>query len=288
MFQIQAQTKQECDMNPSEDALVRAYLWTAFRSCSTAFEQSIRTLEGVKVIHEIFADAALLGEDRSATLRHAVRFHTDTGFRTKDPLPGLRLSEVKIALEDTFQGYRGVFVKDMAIYLVAMGKMDYIPDGYRHAFLIRKPIKSITSLYRCFSKQNVDELREIITSEAGFREMFELYQYIRDVKGQTPMVIDADDDLLRDPATTMKTFCDFVGFQFKESMVHWKPGRPEEWSWHDAWYGTIASSAGFIRNPETQNSFQLEDISLYPSYIQEAIQDAQPYYEKLYNLRSTQ
>ncbi|XP_070538938.1 uncharacterized protein [Ptychodera flava] len=269
-------------MNPSEDTITRAYLWTALRSCSTAFERSIRSLEGVKVIHEIFADAALLGEDRSSSLRHGLRYHV------KDPLPGFRFSEVKSTLEDSFPGYRGVFVKDMAIYMVATGKMDYVPDGYRHAFLIRNPIKCVTSQYRTWSKDNVDRLFEIIPSETGYREMLELYQYIRDVKGQTPMVIDADDDLLRDPATTMKKFCDFVGFEFKESMLHWKPGRPKEWSWDGAWYGTVASSAGFVRNPETQSSSEVEDISLYPSYVQEAIQDTQPYYEKLYSLRPTQ
>ncbi|XP_070581501.1 uncharacterized protein [Ptychodera flava] len=230
----------------------------------------------------MFTDAAILGDDRAGCLRHGVHCHT------KDPLPGLRFSEVKSTLEDTFPGYGGIFAKEMAIYIVATGKMNYVPGGYRHSFLIRNPIKSITSQYRSWSKLNADGLSEIILSETGYREMLELYLYIRDVKGQTPMVIDADDDLLRDPATTMKKFCDFVGIEYKESMLHWKPGRPEEWSWDDVWYGTVGSSAGFARNPESQSSSRVEDISLYPTYVQLAIQDSQPYYEYLYDLRSTQ
>ncbi|XP_070537536.1 uncharacterized protein [Ptychodera flava] len=268
-------------MNFPKDSITKVILWSAFRSCSTAFERSVRTLDGIKVIHEIFSNAAMYGEDRSVSIRHAARYHSN------DPLPGFRFTEVKSALEDDFPGYRGVFLKDMAIYLVATGKMDYVPDGYRHAFLIRNPIKSIPSLYRCLSTQNFDGLPEIIPTEGGFREMLELYLYLRDVKGQTAMIIDADDDLLRDPAATMKKFCDFAGFDFKESMIYWELGRPKEWTSPDAWYSTVLNTVGFIRNPETQSSSQDEDISLYPTYVQEAIQDAQPYYEKLYNLRTT-
>ena len=46
-------------------------------------------------------------------------------------------------------GYKTVFVKDMAYYLV--GRLDtiqYIPEGYVHTFLLRDPKKSVYSLYK--------------------------------------------------------------------------------------------------------------------------------------------
>ncbi|XP_070537007.1 uncharacterized protein [Ptychodera flava] len=174
----------------------------------------------------------------------------------------------------------------MALNLVATGKTEFVPDGYRHAFLIRNPTMSVPSLYRTLSRQNVDGLPEIIPAEAGIRDMWALYEYIRDVKGQTPMVIDADDDLLRDPATTMKKFCDFVGFEFKESMLRWTPVHPEEWVFHDEWYDTLLSTTGFVKNTETPSCPQKVDVSSYPTYVQDTIRDCKPYYEKLYELRT--
>ncbi|XP_070531553.1 uncharacterized protein [Ptychodera flava] len=260
-------------MNPSEGSIPRGILWSSYRCGSTAFERSILTLEGVKVFHEYFA-ASYMPEGGSF-------FVTDF---IKDPLLESKYSGVKSVLEGNFPGYRGVFLKDMAIHLVLPGKIHFVPDGYCHAILIRNPVKSVTSLYRSLSQQNVDGLSEIIPHEPGFRELLELYQYIKNVRGKTPMVIDADDDLFRDPATTMKKFCDFVGFEFKESMLHWNSDRPEAWKGNDAWFSTVLNTTGFLKKG-THSPSQI-DLSSYPAYVRDAIQDSQPFYEKLYSLRS--
>ncbi|XP_070537658.1 uncharacterized protein [Ptychodera flava] len=265
------------DLNEMNDSksFPRAILWSTYRSVSTAFERSIRELGDVMVTRENFSKAACFGEERIAFKR----YHVD------EPVPGCKFSDIKILLEGTFPGYRGVFMKEVAMALVLSGKIDFVPDGFSHVFLIRNPVKVVTSFYMSLiSEQLSGEKSETVSNEAGFVELWELYQYIRDIKGQTPMVIDADDDLLRDPATTMKKFCDFAGFEFKESMLHWQPGRLEDWSWDDAWYGTVVKSSGFITNEKHRVSEI--DVSSYPEYVQDVIRDCQPYYEKLYNLRA--
>ncbi|XP_070537561.1 uncharacterized protein [Ptychodera flava] len=172
--------------------------------------------------------------------------------------------------------------------MVLSGKIDFIPDGFSHAILIRNPVKVVTSRYRSLvGEQLGGDLSEVLSREIGFREMLELYAYIRDVKGQTPMVLDADHDLLRDPATTMKKFCDFVGFEFRESMLRWQPGRLEDWSWDDAWYGTVMNSSGFIKSEKYPEEIVSEiNVSSYPEYVQDVFRDSQPYYEKLYSMRT--
>ena len=98
------------------------------------------------------------------------------------------------------------------------------------------------------------------------------------------MVIDAD-DLLSDPATMMKKYCDAVGFEFNESMLHWETGLVDDWIWDTLWYRTVSSSTGFIKPTETETSVSEIDVSSFPEFIQDAIRDSQPCYEELYKLR---
>ncbi|XP_070548945.1 uncharacterized protein [Ptychodera flava] len=150
------------------------------------------------------------------------------------------------------------------------------------------PAHTVTSLYRCLlAEQTENEAAIYVSKTAGYHELWETYQYIRDVKGQTPMVIDSDDNLLYDPATTMKKFCDFAGFEFKESMLHWKPGPVEGWSWPFAgdWYSSVMNSSGFVTHEVHDKASQV-DVGSYPELIQKTIRDSELYYEKLYNLRT--
>ncbi|XP_070577869.1 uncharacterized protein [Ptychodera flava] len=114
--------------------------------------------------------------------------------------------------------------------------------------------------------------------------MWDLYKYIRDVKGQTALIIDVD-DLLNDPAAMMKMYCEDVGFEFRESMLHWEPGTVEEWDWGEAWYRTVSSSKGFLK-PSELESGQLDDnLSDFPEVVQDAVRDSQLCYEEMYKLR---
>ena len=160
-----------------------------------------------------------------------------------------------------------------------------MPDGFRHTFLIRRPVKSIPSFYTKFESAFGSKLAsKALSYEVSFRKIWELYQYIRDVKGQTPLVIDAD-DLLSDPATMMKKYCDSVGFEFNESMLHWETGLVDDWIWDTLWYRTVSSSTGFIKPTETETSASEIDVSSFPEFIQDIIRDSQFYYEELYKLR---
>ncbi|XP_070576164.1 uncharacterized protein [Ptychodera flava] len=250
----------------------KVVLWTMPRAVATAFERSIRALGDIKVYHEVYGMAAYFGEERY--FPH---------FLDRPVQPGCKFNDIKQMLENEDKGCRGIFLKDLAYRIADTGRYDALPEGFQHTFLIRPPMKSVPSFYKNFAKAYGPEKRPI-SSEVGFREMWELYQYIRDHKGQTPLVIDSD-DLLSDPATIMKKYCEAVGFEFRESMLQWEPGLVDGWHWEEEWYGTVSSSSCFKRPIDVRSSDTEKDESSLPVFIRKAIQDAEPYHEKLYNLR---
>ena len=136
----------------------RVFLWSAPRCISTAFEHSVRTLEGIRTFHEPFSAAVYLGEER-----------TSPRYADVDPIPGFRFAEVKQRLEAQSPRMRGVFVKDMAY--AALDHLAYLPCGFRHTFLIRDPRRSLPSLHRVEASGRVPAWSTFIPEEAGFRQM---------------------------------------------------------------------------------------------------------------------
>ncbi|XP_070538880.1 uncharacterized protein [Ptychodera flava] len=250
----------------------RAILWTAPRSMSTVFERSIRALGDIKVYHESYGKAAYFGEERCFPL-----------FMNNQVQPGCKFSDVKEMLQGPAVGYRGVFMKDHAYRIAATGRYDAIPEGFVHSFLIRQPIKSILSYYKGFLKVYGSDI-SYLPGKLSYRGMWDLYNYIRDVKGQTSVIISVD-DLLVDPVAIMKKYCEAVGFEFRESMLHWEPGPVEGWSGNDTWYRTLSTSTGFLKPAELETFGSDENISDLPELVQETVLDSQHYYEEMYKLR---
>ncbi|XP_077983060.1 uncharacterized protein LOC144437902 [Glandiceps talaboti] len=170
-----------------------------------------------------------------------------------------------------------------------VGKWDFLPDGYHHVFLIRNPVDSLTSLHRTITGGGIPNWADgFFPEEAGFREMWELYEYLKDVKGIDPMIVDAD-DLVNKPASIMKKYCDNAGFNYTNDMLRWEPlidcesfkYGTEDFDWETDWYGTVLRSTCFIKPSERIPI----DVSTLPEYVQVAIKDPQPFYEKLYTHR---
>ncbi|XP_070538901.1 uncharacterized protein [Ptychodera flava] len=260
-------------MTENTDDIPKAVLWSAPRCITTAFERSIRAHGDIKVYHEVYTNAAYTGEERF--FPH---------FQDSDVISGWKFSDVKKLLESPPTGYRGVFAKENAYCIPEHRRSNALPDGYRHTFLIRQPERSVTSFHKLLTKPDKPVgWSKIHPGEVGFLEMWELYQYIRDTKGDTPLIIDAD-DLLSEPALLMQKYCNYVGFEFKESMLHWEAGPVEDWSWEGNWYDTVLKSSGFMKPSEKETTEP--DVSSFPGYIQDAIRDARPYYEEMYKLRT--
>jgi hypothetical protein len=109
--------------------------------------------------------------------------------------------------------------------------------GLTNAFLIRHPAEMLPSLA---AKMGPPALHD-----TGLPQQVEIFRFVRERTGLTPPVLDAE-DVLKDPAGTLRRFCGMVGVPFSERMLRWPPGpRPTDGVWGKHWYEAVERSTGF-------------------------------------------
>ncbi len=239
-------------------------LWAVPRSTSTAFDWLMRQRGDLNCLHEPFGEAWYQGEDPLWP-----RFQD--GDKTT---AGLTLEsvwdDIKAMAE---QG--PVFIKDFPHYINHMWDAEFL-SHFTHAFLIRDPAKTLTSLYARWP--DFDEL------EVGFPEQRALYDLVTALNGFAPPVVDSD-DLLENPHGITAAFCDAVGIPFLESALTWEAGGdPSEHSWWDggSFHANLAQSTGLT--PQKRKYVDLENT---PDRVKRVYRRMMPHYQRLYQNRLT-
>lgn len=240
-------------------------LWSAPRSISTAFERSIITLSNIKVLHEPFNNVYYLGPERQSSRYDSTPVD-----------PNETYQEVGRKLTKEYKGKEVVFSKNMAYTVENMFEIFLEPryKSTQHTFLVRDPEKSIPSLYLASKNPNIAGWDYFDPEEAGFRQMYELYQFIAENVHPNPVVIDAD-DLLDHPDETMKKYCDAVSIPYQSHMTSWKPGPVPELASSSIWHQNVLKSSGFSAKKTIAHDFTI------PAEVRRTITDAKPYYEFL-------
>ncbi|XP_071805511.1 uncharacterized protein [Asterias amurensis] len=260
----------------------RVFCWSTPRSLSTAFMKCLSTIEGSVAWMEPYGTAEHFGPDGLLKPPDEVPPEVDYTH-----------AWVKDKLEEDFQGRQAVIIKDLA-YAV-MGRLQYLPKGYRHSFLIRKPMKSFMSYYRLFKKMSGEEgdasLRGWLPQKGfSYGELAEMADYVEKDLGQQLVIIDAD-DILNHPATMLQKYCSALGLPFSESILSWEPGMPSNWivpkSVREAeeefhWMSTVLESRCFNKAHQTPSNEATEET---PDIVKEMVAVAQPFYDKLYARR---
>lgn len=132
-----------------------------------------------------------------------------------------------------------VFVKDMAYHVDAVASSDLL-SRFVNTFLLRDPAQALPSLARRWP--------DFTDEEAGYAALARLVALV-DGRGEDAVIIDSD-DLCRDPAGTVRAYCERVEITFLPRALTWEPGMRPEWElWRD-WYEATAASSGF-RPPST-------------------------------------
>ena len=107
-----------------------------------------------------------------------------------------------------------VFVKDEAY--VMDGKYHFIPKGYRHSFLKRRPELLYKSIYRVFQSICGDvekNLRSYLPRETNLvKSLSDLLDYIELSIGDV-CIIDLD-DILAYPAEMIRKYCNKMGIRY--------------------------------------------------------------------------
>lgn len=239
-------------------------LWAIPRSTSTAFEWMMRQRGDMTCMHEPFGEAWYQGEEPLWQ-----RFCE--GDKTT---PGLTLNSVWDDIQT--QARKGpVFIKDFPHYINHMWDEKFLSQ-FTHAFLIRDPAKTISSMFNKWP--DFDE------GEVGFPEQRALFDLLTALNGKPPPVIDSD-DLLEKPFEMVEAFCDATEIPFIEEALTWEAGGdPAEHSWWDggSFHHNLAKSTGLT--PQERKYIEVSDA---PLRVQQVHRRMKPHYDRLYKNRIT-
>ena len=138
-----------------------------------------------------------------------------------------------------------------------------------NCFLIRDPKDMIIS----YSKVHPDLNMHLL----GLEEQKEIFEYVSNMTGEVPPIIDSK-DVLMNPRDILSKFCDRIGVIFSEEMLSWPRGpRETDGNWGKYWYKNVMNSTGFNEyKPKT------EDV---PAKYQGLYEECLSLYKNLYDFR---
>lgn len=106
-----------------------------------------------------------------------------------------------------------------------------------NCFLIRHPRDVLTSYIKIVPNPT-DE-------DTGFPQQLDIFHWIRQHIGVTPLVIDSV-EVLNDPRRILGLLCDAIGLDFQEAMLSWAPGlRETDGVWAKHWYKEVETTTSF-------------------------------------------
>ncbi|MFZ9036821.1 MAG: HAD family hydrolase [Gammaproteobacteria bacterium] len=138
-----------------------------------------------------------------------------------------------------------------------------------NCFLIREPEAVIASYAAVRS--------DLTLVDIGFVQQAELFEEVRSITGEIPLVIDSREFLL-DPETMLRAICGRLGIEFSPQMLSWPAGpRDSDGVWARYWYESVWNSTGFAPYREKPCQLNPKDRAIASR--------ARPYYEALYQHR---
>ena len=185
---------------------------------------------------------------------------------------------------DNYHGKDVVFVKELAGNI--RDKFDILLEKrmlcFTHSFLIRHPIRSVLSVYNK-EPQNFKYFYE--SKEIAYPEVYDLYCYLNEHLGISPVVIEAD-ELLEDPEKMMEAHCNAVGIAYRDRMTKWEPNSMDTQEFRDQkmfslmWSDNARKSSGLMK----PDPLPVVPEGL-PEEVYKCIEECLIPYNKLYPLR---
>ncbi len=240
-------------------------LWAVSRSRSTAFERAIMQRTDTEVFHEVLSEPFLKQHyPEKYALIEAARERYETS--VAQPCYDTAMRTLACPPENT--ATRLKFSKEVS-YFVDFGKItDQWLAQFRHVFLVRKPIDVMKSLYRV---GQAGDTAYFDPSETGFSEIDRIFRLVcRVCDAGDILVLDSDADLMHDPETCLRRFCEHCGLEFDPGMLSWAPGPVDKWQFFKGWHNEAEQSKGF-ENPRHK------EID-YPGIVEETAADCQTIY----------
>ena len=166
---------------------------------------------------------------------------------------------------ETPPGKRIYYQKHMTLHLLPELARDWL-GSLVNCFLLREPEPVIASYSAVRGGATLDDI--------GFVQQAELFDFVHDLTGEVPAVIDSR-EFLQAPEAHLRALCAHVGTDFDPAMLHWPAGvRDSDGIWGKYWYDSVWQSTGFAPWREKQVELSAEAAK--------TAAEARPYYEKLH------
>ena len=148
---------------------------------------------------------------------------------------------------------------------------------FYHTFLIREPERVLYSNYKAPKSQPGVE-----PPGGGLYELYEFYQFVKERKGVTPIVVDAA-DLQAHPDETMKSYCEAIGITFDPNMTSWEKDFTSPFTypskWGERWFADLKQSTGFIKiKPDERKPVPLHEL---PNDLVQCIKECRVQYSEM-------
>ncbi|XP_022081168.1 branched-chain-amino-acid aminotransferase-like protein 2 [Acanthaster planci] len=262
----------------------RVLVWSTPRSLSTVLMRALSQLPDSLVIHEYLL---LVGKNEEPDILGDQK----AKMQNWDSEPSFNILKWKEMYEEPYHDKSFVFGKEIASSLGR--KVEMIPDGYTHVFLMHNPFKSIPSNEKSLSFFPRDLRFSVMLKPNQFEALAHIYDYVTTTLGQSkPVVLDAS-DLLANPAKTLQLFCKATGLPFSQKLLRWEQvkERPPSNLLLPTFMWDNGKAFGVFKTAFESTCFHKETTGVAKETdpispeIEQLIQDALPYYEKLYKYR---
>ena len=233
-------------------------------------------LRNCKIFHEPYSQCYYFGAERQSQR-----------YGEQSPDPNATYRSVSKILQKEYDGKEVLFAKDMAYHIQNHFHI-LLEEGFKnvqHSFLIRQPKRAIPSLYKASTNPKLTGWDHFDPVEAGFRQMNELFQFVRSHLDPSPVVVDAD-DLLCNPEGILRSYCEALGLSFQDGMTRWNPGPVPEWDTWTGWHEDALKSSGFTpRRNQGKKDGDVCGAGHLPKEVIESIEQSVLHFEPMYAMR---
>ncbi|XP_038069105.1 branched-chain-amino-acid aminotransferase-like protein 2 [Patiria miniata] len=285
------------------DELNRVFLWGIPRSMSTAFIKCFSYVDGIQIAAQLYADAHYYGPDAKlpvggpqdpmgSKMNQLIQRDykkSQMGSSGSDSSV-MSFESIRDILEAPYPDKKVLFCKDQAQYL--HGRYDMLPRGFKYSFIIRHPHKLFPSYRKLLLDYwgNFTDMRSLppilFPPGCGYKELYDLFEYVRENIDPSPVILDAD-DLLQDPAGILSTYCSKMGIPYSDKLLSWEAGEDVVDQWlctkillaHTAAYSHVFASEGFGAPTP------VPILASLPDDVQACVRYSMGYYEHLHHRR---
>tara|TARA_B100000676_G_scaffold303351_1_gene353750 strand:+ start:872 stop:1594 length:723 start_codon:yes stop_codon:yes gene_type:complete len=238
--------------------MIRIAMWSGPRNISTAMMRSWGSRSDTFVIDEPYYAYYLSQNDLDHPGREEVLKEGE-----------LDVKKISNGLANDTNGNCSIYYqKHITHHLLDSIDRDWMKSVV-NCFLIRDPKDMIIS----YSRVHPDLTMHLL----GLEEQNEIFEYVRNITGEIPPIIDAKDVLIN-PRDILSKLCNKIGVIFSEEMLTWARGsRETDGNWGKYWYKNVVNSTGF-----NQYKAKAEDV---PPKYQNLYDECMSLYKNLHDLR---